>query len=194
MNLCRPYAGHDIYVPGESRLAVVHGRLRPADHIRNLSFVHRLHNVAQERSLSHPGASAPPPGRRVLRPSPRALPRRRHSPALSPVPSSRGRAAVARTPTSCEGQSPPGGERPRARTGPAQRGSSLQLLPELVQEAPVGALGDDLLGTRLDHPGLVKAEGIETNRVLRVIVAPLRVWQFLHRLERIVVNLGEALV
>src|SRR2546427_5237884 len=68
------------------------------------------------------------------------------------------------------------------------------LLPELVQEAPVGALGDDLLGTGLDHPGLVKAEGIETNRVLRVIVAPLRVGQLLHRLERIVVNLGEALV
>jgi hypothetical protein len=33
----------------------------------------------------------------------------------------------------------------------------LQLLLQLSEEAPVGALGDDLLGGALDHPGLVQA-------------------------------------
>src|SRR5262245_7579121 len=41
----------------------------------------------------------------------------------------------------------------------AGRGSSLsfQFLHQLIEEAPVGALGDDLLRSRLDHPHLVEA-------------------------------------
>src|SRR3989454_3012619 len=99
----------------------------------DLSFLQGLHHVAQELSLSHRGASAPPHARYARRPSPGALPRRKRSAALSRAPSSRGRAAVARNPTLREGRWPPGGERPRALTGPAQRGSCLQLLLQLVE-------------------------------------------------------------
>src|SRR3989338_5066580 len=38
---------------------------------------------------------------------------------------------------------------------------SLQLLLQLVEEPPVGALGDDFLGRALDHPRLVQAERVE---------------------------------
>jgi hypothetical protein len=35
--------------------------------------------------------------------------------------------------------------------------SSLQLLLQLIEEAPVGALGDDLLRARREHPSLLEA-------------------------------------
>jgi hypothetical protein len=35
----------------------------------------------------------------------------------------------------------------------------LQLFLQLIEEAPVGALGDELLRTRRDHPDLVQAQG-----------------------------------
>jgi hypothetical protein len=50
---------------------------------------------------------------------------------------------------------------------------SLQLFLQLVEEAPVGALGDDFLGGALDHPHLMKAQGIEAHGVFGVILAPL---------------------
>jgi hypothetical protein len=37
--------------------------------------------------------------------------------------------------------------------------SPLQLLLQLSEDAPVGALSDDLLGGALDHPGLMEAAG-----------------------------------
>jgi len=39
---------------------------------------------------------------------------------------------------------------------PQEERLPLQLFLELVEEPPVGALSDDLLGARFDHPGLVQ--------------------------------------
>src|SRR5262249_61497649 len=98
------------------------------------------------------------------RASPRALPARR--PARS-----------AQIPAPARSSAAPGRPRPMARrraasasgTPAAQvRGgtlpacSALQLALELVEEAPVGALRDDLLRARLDHAGLGQAKRIET--------------------------------
>src|SRR5262245_40532285 len=65
--------------------------------------------------------------------------------------------------------------------------SALQLAFELVQKAPVGPLGDDLVGARFDHAGVAQPKRIEAYRVLGVIAAPFRVWDFPHSLKRIVV-------
>src|SRR5688572_17076376 len=71
----------------------------------------------------------------------------------------------------------------------ASRGAplSLQFPLQLVEEAPVGALGNELLRTRLEHPGLMEAQGIEAHRVLRVILAPFVIGQLPDGLERIVI-------
>lgn len=46
-------------------------------------------------------------------------------------------------------------------------------------------MGDDLTGTRLDHPDLVKTERVEPDRVLGVVLAPPVVGgELLHELER----------
>src|SRR5215510_11592433 len=39
----------------------------------------------------------------------------------------------------------------------------LQLLLQLIEEAPVGALGDELLRAALDHASLVQAQSIEAH-------------------------------
>src|SRR5262245_5340261 len=51
----------------------------------------------------------------------------------------------------------------------------LQFLFQLVEEAPVGALGDDLLRTALDHPHFVEPQGVEADGVFRVVLAPARI-------------------
>src|SRR5438132_2022393 len=71
---------------------------------------------------------------------------------------------------------------------------SLQLLLQLVEEAPVGALGEDLLWIGPDHPGLVEPKRVEADGVLGVVLAPLVVGQLLHRLERVLVAGRVALV
>src|SRR5262249_38814084 len=62
---------------------------------------------------------------------------------------------------------------------PARRSPGLtlpfQLLLELVEKPPVGALRDDLLRAGFDHPGLVEVERSETDRVLGVVLAPFPV-------------------
>src|SRR5437899_4454393 len=65
--------------------------------------------------------------------------------------------------------------------------SSLQLLLQLVQEAPVAALGDELLRAGLDHPGFVEAQGVEANSVFRIELAPSPVRDFPQRLTSILV-------
>src|SRR6266545_4211745 len=70
----------------------------------------------------------------------------------------------------------------------------LQLLLELVEEAPVSSLGDDLLRAQLDHPGLVEAESIEAHCVLGGVLTPTAVWDVLHGLQRVVVAGGELVV
>src|SRR5215471_748078 len=51
----------------------------------------------------------------------------------------------------------------------------LQLLFQLLEEAPVSALGDDLLRTALDHPHFVEPQGVEAHGVFRIILAPARI-------------------
>ena len=53
------------------------------------------------------------------------------------------------------------------------RPSGLQLALQLVEEAEVGALGDDLLRARLDHARLLHAQRIEADRILGIVVSPL---------------------
>src|SRR5438552_3189496 len=87
----------------------------------------------------------------------------------------------------------PSGQAPLSRS--ARRPSlSLELSLQLVEEAPVRALGDNLLRARLDHPRLVEAEGVEAHRVLRIVDAPLVVGNILHGRERIVVARREPAV
>src|SRR5215468_6242129 len=70
----------------------------------------------------------------------------------------------------------------------------LQLLLQLMEETPVGALGDELLGAGLDHTGLVQTEGIEAYRILGVVLAPLVVGKLLHGLQGVAVVRRVALV
>src|ERR1700730_1181124 len=65
--------------------------------------------------------------------------------------------------------------------------SRLQLAFELVQKAPVGAVGDDLLRARFDEAGFVQAQGVETDRVLGVVLPPFVVRQPAESLQRIIV-------
>ena len=75
---------------------------------------------------------------------------------------------------------------------PAALASRLQLAFELIEEAPVGALGDDLLRGRANHARLVEPQRIEPDRVLRVELAPSIVAQVSQHLERVIVVLREA--
>jgi hypothetical protein len=50
--------------------------------------------------------------------------------------------------------------------------SPLQLAFELVQEAPVGAVGDQLVRARLDQTRFVQPQGIESYGVFGVILPP----------------------
>jgi hypothetical protein len=49
----------------------------------------------------------------------------------------------------------------------------LQFPLQLVEEALVGALGDELLGARVDHPRFMQMEGVEAHRILGVVLTPL---------------------
>src|SRR6516164_3912704 len=60
----------------------------------------------------------------------------------------------------------------------AQR-SALQLALEFVEEPPIGRIGDDLVGGRLDHARFAQPQRIEPDRVLGIVVPPLRVWDLL---------------
>ena len=50
--------------------------------------------------------------------------------------------------------------------------SRLQLALQLLEEAPVGAVGDDLVRVRFDHPDLVHAQCVEPKRVLGIELPP----------------------
>jgi hypothetical protein len=51
--------------------------------------------------------------------------------------------------------------------------SPLQLAFELIQEAPVRAVGNDLAGRQLNHAGFAQAERVEPDRIFRIVLAPL---------------------
>ena len=52
------------------------------------------------------------------------------------------------------------------------RRSCLQLAFELVEEAPICAVGNDPIGSRLDQPSLVQPKRVKANRVLGVVIPP----------------------
>src|SRR6266513_1087901 len=66
--------------------------------------------------------------------------------------------------------------------------SAFQLLLELIDEPPVGAVRDDLLGARLDHPALGEAQGVEADRVFGVEVPPAAIRDLPHRLQRVLIT------
>src|SRR6266851_7718587 len=85
-------------------------------------------------------------------------------------------------------------ERPR-RTSGLYRGAArlcLQLLLQLVEGAPVGAPGENLLGARLDHSRLVEPERVEAHCIGWVILPPPGVGNLLQGLHRIGVGLHKA--
>src|SRR5262245_14696294 len=63
---------------------------------------------------------------------------------------------------------------------------TLQLLLQLVEEAPVGPLLEDFLWAGLDHPGFVEAQRVEADGVGRVVVSPFAVGDLLQRLDGVV--------
>src|SRR5437016_805689 len=71
---------------------------------------------------------------------------------------------------------------------------ALQLPLQLVQEAPVGALRDDLLRAGFDHLGFVKSKGVEAHRVFRIVLPPDVIANLLHRLKGVGVVRCEPLV
>src|SRR5712692_2092216 len=71
---------------------------------------------------------------------------------------------------------------------------SLQLLLQLVEKPPVGALGDELLETALAHPGLVQTHSVEAHRILWVELPPHVVGELLHDLKGSVVAAHVTLV
>jgi hypothetical protein len=72
-------------------------------------------------------------------------------------------------------------------TGPLR----LQLALDLVEEAPVSAIGDERVGVRLDHAQLVQPQRIEAQCVLGVVIAPDDVADLPQRLDRVIVPVGE---
>src|SRR5215470_12150939 len=66
-------------------------------------------------------------------------------------------------------------------------GLPLQLLLQLVEKAPVGALGEDPLWMRLDHARLMEPEAVKTDRVLRGVLTPLSIGNIAHKLKRVLV-------
>src|SRR5262249_7881785 len=91
----------------------------------------------------------------------------------------------------CEKTAP--GLRNRHRSLPPP-GSRLQLAFELVEEAPIRAVGDDLLRTRLDEPQFVKTQRVIPERILGVVFAPFIVGNFTQRLQGIVIASGETTI
>src|SRR5437764_15384737 len=53
---------------------------------------------------------------------------------------------------------------------PARPGSRLQLAFQLIEEAPVGAVGEDLFRTGFDQTGLVQSQRVEAQRVLGIVI------------------------
>src|SRR5439155_17889892 len=71
---------------------------------------------------------------------------------------------------------------------------ALQLLLQRVEEAPVRALGQELLRAALEHPYLMQTQGVEAQGVLGALLTPLAIGDLLDGLEGIVIALGIALV
>src|SRR4051794_6093713 len=72
--------------------------------------------------------------------------------------------------------------------------SALQLLLELVEEAPISAPLDKLLGAGRDHADVAQPQAVEPDGVLGIVLAPAVVGDVLHRLEGVIVVRREAAI
>src|SRR5271157_414885 len=72
--------------------------------------------------------------------------------------------------------------------------SRLQLALQLIEQAKIGAVGDDALRVVLDHTELMHAQCIKPDRVLGIVVAPKIVGDFGDGLQRVVVARGKAAI
>src|SRR5262245_47200320 len=70
----------------------------------------------------------------------------------------------------------------------------LQLSLQLVEEAPVGTLSEDLLRGGLDEARLAKPERIEAHRVVGIVLFPLPIRHFLQGLDSVLQAVHVALV
>src|SRR6478672_3613963 len=70
--------------------------------------------------------------------------------------------------------------------------SSLELALELVEEAPVGRLRNELVRRRLNHAGFAQAQRVEAKRVFRIVITPPAIRDLLQRLQRVIVTRREA--
>jgi hypothetical protein len=64
-------------------------------------------------------------------------------------------------------------------------------MDQLVQKAPIGAVGDDLLRARLDETHFVQPQRIEPERVLGVVFTPFVIRIVVQRLQRVIIALRE---
>src|SRR6476620_6930677 len=62
--------------------------------------------------------------------------------------------------------------------------SSLELALELVEEAPVGRLRNELVRRRLNHAGFAQAQCVEAKRIFGIVFSPPCIGNFLERLQR----------
>src|SRR5271167_291206 len=69
--------------------------------------------------------------------------------------------------------------------------SRLQLALELVEKAPIRAVGDDLLRAGVNHADLAQPQRVESHRVLGVVLPPLVVGDLAQRLFGIVIAIGD---
>src|SRR5690606_18982719 len=81
---------------------------------------------------------------------------------------------------------------PAGRRTSRQQGSRPPLARELVDEAPVGARGQQRVRARVDPARLVQAERVEAQRVRRIVLVPEVERQLLDCLQGVVVSFGEA--
>src|SRR5438132_784216 len=72
--------------------------------------------------------------------------------------------------------------------------SCLQLAFELVHEAPIGAVGDDLLRARFDHAGFMQAQRVESEGILVIVFPPFIVRHLAQGLQGIIIAGREAAI
>src|SRR4051812_6428882 len=76
-----------------------------------------------------------------------------------------------------------------SNSGPAPSAcSAFQFTFDLSEEAPVRAVGNDLVGGGFDHAALVQPQRVESDRVFRVVFAPFVVAKLRQRLQRIIIT------
>src|SRR5580704_265922 len=73
------------------------------------------------------------------------------------------------------------------KIGMLDSSSTFQLAFKLVEEAPIRAVCQNLVGGRPDQAGLAQPQRIESDSVIGIVVPPSCVRDFLERLQRIVI-------